>query len=175
MTEEPRTGDPGLALDNQLCFALYAASRAIVQLYQPLLNALGLTYPQYLVMLALWEREPITVKELGLALHLDSGTLSPLVKRLEAAGLAARQRRPEDERSVEVALTDAGRALRARARTVPRRIAAATGLSLDQLVTLREDLVELTDVLTDQKVKPDDITGLDRLANQEDDTSVVSR
>src|SRR3989442_3417550 len=108
MPDDARAPD-GLGLDDQLCFALYAASRAVTAAYRPLLAELDLTYPQYLVMLVLWERGSGTVKELGDALELDYGTLSPLLKRLEAAGLVHRERRPEDERSVRVALT-AGRA-----------------------------------------------------------------
>ena len=104
-----------LALDQQLCFALYSASRAVTRLYRPLLEALGLTYPQYLVMLVLWERGTVTVKELGQALDLDSGTLSPLLKRLEANGVVARVRSAADERSVLIAPTEAGAALREQA------------------------------------------------------------
>jgi DNA-binding MarR family transcriptional regulator len=133
-----------LALDRQVCFALYAASRAVTQLYRPLLDALGLTYPQYLVLLVLWERGPVAVKELGTALDLDSGTLSPLLKRLEAAGLVTRDRSAADERSVEIGLTAAGGQLRARAATVPRTIAKATGLRVAELAELRQTLTELT-------------------------------
>ena len=103
---------PSVALDDQLCFALYAASRAVTARYRPMLDALGLTYPQYLVMMLLWESDHQTVGQLGSRLALDSGTLSPLLKRLTAAGLVTRHRRVEDERSVSIALTDEGRALR---------------------------------------------------------------
>ncbi|WP_353862470.1 MarR family winged helix-turn-helix transcriptional regulator [Svornostia abyssi] len=113
--------DP-LALDRQVCFALYAASRAVTAAYRPLLEPLGLTYPQYLVMLVLWERGPLPVHEIGDALRLDSGTLSPLLKRLEAGGLVRRRRSAEDERRVLVALTDEGRALRDRAVDIPERL-----------------------------------------------------
>jgi MarR family transcriptional regulator, organic hydroperoxide resistance regulator len=133
-----------LALDRQVCFALYAASRAVTQLYRPLLDELGLTYPQYLALLVLWERGPVTVSELGTALDLDSGTLSPLLKRLEAAGLLTRSRRAADERSVEIRLTADGERLRERAATVPRKIAKATGLRAAELVELRHTLTELT-------------------------------
>jgi DNA-binding MarR family transcriptional regulator len=136
-----------LALDRQVCFALYAASRAVTQLYRPLLDALGLTYPQYLVLLVAWERGPVTVSELGAALDLDSGTLSPLLKRLEAAGLVARHRRAADERSVEIRLTGAGERLRERAATVPRTIARATGLRAGELAELRRTLTDLTNEL----------------------------
>lgn len=136
-----------LALDRQVCFALYAASRAVTQLYRPLLDPLGLTYPQYLALLVLWERGPVTVSELGAALDLDSGTLSPLLKRLEAAGLVSRHRRADDERSVEVRLTDDGERLREKAATVPRTIAKATGLRAGDLAELRRTLTELTNDL----------------------------
>jgi len=136
-----------LKLDKQVCFALYAASRAVTQAYRPLLDALGLTYPQYLVMLVLWERGPVTVKELGTTLDLDSGTLSPLLKRLAAAGLVVRERSVDDERSVHVRLTDAGAELRQRAATVPRRIAGATGLRAVELAALRRDLVALAEMV----------------------------
>jgi DNA-binding MarR family transcriptional regulator len=147
----------GLELDNQVCFALYAASRAVTQLYRPVLDALGLTYPQYLVMLVLWERGPITVKDLGAALELDSGTLSPLLKRLESAGLVRRERSAADERSVQVHLTDAGAALRKRASNVPRKIAGATGLELAELQRLRTQLTELANTIREQELTPDDL------------------
>jgi MarR family transcriptional regulator, organic hydroperoxide resistance regulator len=141
-----------LELDRQVCFALYAASRAVTQLYRPMLDALGLTYPQYLVMLVLWESGPTSVKELGGRLELDSGTLSPLLKRLEAAGLVTRRRRAADERSVEVGLTSAGEELRSRAATVPREIAEATGLRYKELESLRHDLVRLTRTVTERRL-----------------------
>jgi DNA-binding MarR family transcriptional regulator len=136
-----------MSLDRQVCFALYSASRAFTNLYRPFLDELGLTYPQYLVMLVLWEREAVSVKDLGLALRLDSGTLSPLLKRLEAAGLIIRTRCAGDERSVEIALTESGRDLRRRARTVPGRMLAATALDADELVLLRSTLDRLTATL----------------------------
>ncbi|MCT2583706.1 MarR family winged helix-turn-helix transcriptional regulator [Actinophytocola gossypii] len=144
-----------LELDRQVCFALYAASRAVTQLYRPLLDALGLTYPQYLVMLVLWEHGPTTVKELGRRLELDSGTLSPLLKRLETANLVTRRRLAADERSVEVHLTDAGRSLRSRATTVPRKVSAATGLTSHELRSLRRDLVRLTEAVGSSRLDPD--------------------
>lgn len=122
-----------LALDNQVCFRLYAASRAITRCYQPLLAELGLTYPQYLVMLVLWEEDEPTVKRLGERLRLDSGTLTPLLKRLEQAGLLRRQRRPENEREVRIVLTEAGRALRAPAQAVPPHIFQSMGLQMAEL------------------------------------------
>jgi DNA-binding MarR family transcriptional regulator len=148
--------DDALALDKQVCFALYAASRAVTQLYRPVLDALGLTYPQYLVMLVLWERGASLVKELGQALELDSGTLSPLLKRLEAQGYVLRTRCAEDERAVRVHLTEAGAALRTRATSVPRRIAGATGMELVELEALRQNLVRLTDAVSAHQLTPDD-------------------
>ncbi|MFF5567164.1 MarR family winged helix-turn-helix transcriptional regulator [Streptomyces sp. NPDC012623] len=149
MTATPTTPTPPpdedfLRLDQQICFSLHAASRAFGGVYRVLLKDLGLTYPQYLVMLVLWERGPLPVKDLGEALRLDSGTLSPLLKRLEAAGLLRRERSTRDERSVHIHLTDEGTALRERARTVPRRIAAATGCDLQEINDLRARLDALT-------------------------------
>ncbi len=134
-------------LKRQVCFALYSASRAATAVYRPMLEELGLTYPQYLVLLLLWERDGASVRELGHELELDSGTLSPLLKRLESAGLVVRQRSAEDERRVEVHLTDDGAALRARAAAVPRQLAQAAGLSSDELDQLRETLVKLAGAL----------------------------
>lgn len=142
-----------LELDRQLCFALHAASRATTAVYRPVLDELGLTYPQYLAMLVLWERDGISVSDLGTRLQLDSGTLSPLLKRLEGLGLVERHRSPNDERRVVVDLTESGKGLRERAVAVPRRLAAAAGLSLDELVELRETLVRLTDSLHDYSQK----------------------
>ncbi|MDN3578133.1 MarR family winged helix-turn-helix transcriptional regulator [Chitinimonas viridis] len=121
-----------LRLDAQLCFRLYAASRTVTRCYQPLLAELGLTYPQYLAMLVLWERDDLTVKALGQRLLLDSGTLTPLLKRLEQGGLIRRERRAENEREVRIMLTPAGQDLRQRAESVPPALLAATGLSLDE-------------------------------------------
>jgi len=140
-----------LKLEKQVCFALYSASRAVTNLYRPVLDALGLTYPQYLVMLVLWERGPALVKELGEALDLDSGTLSPLLKRLETAGLVRRQRCAEDERAVRVYLTADGDALRDRAAGVPRKLSGATGMQLRELEALRDNLVRLTEEITTQQ------------------------
>ncbi|AWT43610.1 MarR family transcriptional regulator [Streptomyces actuosus] len=136
-----------LRLDRQICFSLHAASRAFNGVYRVILKDLGLTYPQYLVMLVLWERGELPVKKLGEHLRLDSGTLSPLLKRLEAAGLVRRERSARDERSVEVRLTEEGVALRGRALQVPRRIVAATGCDLDEIRALRERLDDLTAAL----------------------------
>jgi DNA-binding MarR family transcriptional regulator len=136
--DHPEPGD--LDLRKQVCFALYAASRALTALYRPVLDRLGLTYPQYLVMLVLWERGDTSVKALGTSLELDSGTLSPLLKRLEAAGLVRRARDPRDERSVLISLTAAGDALREQATGIPRAIAEATGVPADKLADLRDTL-----------------------------------
>ena len=142
-----------LVLRRQVCFALYAASRAMTDVYRPILDEHGLTYPQYLVLLVLWERDDDapTVSELGAALRLDSGTLSPLLKRLEAAGLVVRTRSAADERRVEVGLTDRGRALRERLGDVPRRVATATGLTETELVFLHGILTRVTETIHRQK------------------------
>ncbi|WP_199429600.1 MarR family winged helix-turn-helix transcriptional regulator [Qaidamihabitans albus] len=132
-------------LDEQLCFALHAASRAVTGLYRPLLDDLGLTYPQYLVMLSLWEHGDRGVKELGQALCVDSGTLSPLLKRLEKAGLVRRERRGDDERSVRVTLTEEGDRLRAKAVSLPGVVGEAMGLGPAQIDELRTTLHQLTD------------------------------
>lgn len=132
--------DDLLKLDNQLCFALVTAARNVVALYRPILEPLGLTHPQYLVMLALWERSPRSLRELAGELALEPATLSPLVKRLEAQGLVTRARREGDERVLDVALTDDGRALRRRALAVPEQVMARTGMTVDDLATLRDTL-----------------------------------
>ncbi len=132
-------------LDDQLCFALYAAQRAMTAAYRPLLDELGLTYPQYLVLLVLWERGEVTVKELGAALCLDYGTVSPLLKRLEAAGLVRRERSVLDERSVSVGVTGRGAELRDRAARVPGALLAATELSGGEVARLRGELWELAE------------------------------
>ncbi|WP_149829921.1 MarR family winged helix-turn-helix transcriptional regulator [Streptomyces tailanensis] len=136
-----------LRLDRQICFSLHAASRAFNSVYRVALKDLRITYPQYLVMLVLWEQGELPVKKLGEHLRLDSGTLSPLLKRLEAAGLVRRERSPRDERSVEVRLTDEGTALRERALAVPRRIVAATALDIEEIRDLRDRLNRLTTAL----------------------------
>ncbi|MDX2547859.1 MarR family winged helix-turn-helix transcriptional regulator [Streptomyces sp. WI04-05B] len=133
-----------LRLDQQICFSLNAASRAFNGVYRVVLKDLGLTYPQYLVMLVLWEHGQLPVKKVGEHLRLDSGTLSPLLKRLETAGLVRRERSARDERSVEVRATEEGLALRERALQVPRRIVAATSFDVDEIRALRARLDELT-------------------------------
>ncbi|MEV1001427.1 MarR family transcriptional regulator [Nonomuraea sp. NPDC050202] len=132
-----------LALDRQVCFALSIASRSVIALYRPLLQPMGLTHPQYLAMLALWEREPLSVKELGELLQLDPGTMSPLLKRLEALGYIRRERSSKDERALAVTLTTEGRALRARAEKIPPAIVARLGMSLEELQHLHESLTRV--------------------------------
>jgi DNA-binding MarR family transcriptional regulator len=136
-----------LSLDRQLCFALYSASRAMTAAYRPILGELNLTYPQYLVMLVLWEEGRITVGGLGERLQLDSGTLSPLLKRLEAIGFVHRERSLDDERSVHVTLTPAGRRLERRAECIPERLFASTGLTQQDAADLRDAVRQLTDAL----------------------------
>lgn len=132
------------SLAEQLCFGLYAADRAMTALYRPMLAPLGLTYTQYLVMLVLWEQPAATIGELGEYLHLDSGTLSPLLKRLEQAGLVSRRRSLDDERVVEVSATGAGRSLRGRAAGVPAWIAQVTGMTPAEMAGLHDTLQVLT-------------------------------
>jgi DNA-binding MarR family transcriptional regulator len=144
----PKTTPPTaemLKLDHQLCFALYSASLAMTKMYKPLLDPLGLTYPQYLAMLVLWEGDGITVSELGQRLQLDSGTLTPLLKRLEAAGHVQRLRDSADERRVLLRLTPAGRALKTRAARVPPQVLCAAGCSLDELAALTRRIKQLRD------------------------------
>ncbi|MBI2772857.1 MAG: MarR family transcriptional regulator [Burkholderiales bacterium] len=140
--------DQALLLDNQLCFALYSASLAMTRLYKPLLEALGLTYPQYLALLVLWERDGLMVSELGERLFLDSGTLTPLLKRLETAGLIARIRDTADERRVHITLTAAGRKLKARAAGIPACVLAASRCPVPELVSLTQQIQLLRDRLT---------------------------
>jgi MarR family transcriptional regulator, organic hydroperoxide resistance regulator len=134
--------DP-LALDRQVCFALAAASRTVIGLYRPVLEPMGLTHPQYLVMLALWERNPRTVRDLGEALSLEPATLSPLLKRLEAAGLLTRERKNGDDRALDIGLTPAGRELRTSAELVPALIVEQLGMSVSELEATRDTLTRL--------------------------------
>ena len=140
-------GEALLMLGNQLCFAVYSTAHAFNRVYKPLLDRLGVTYPQYLVMLALWERDGVPVKDIGERLFLDSGTLTPLLKRLEAARLVKRARSREDERQVLVALTPQGQALKEKARGVPPAILAASGGSLGELTAMKRNLIALRDQL----------------------------
>ncbi|WGX95673.1 MarR family winged helix-turn-helix transcriptional regulator [Nocardioides sp. L-11A] len=138
----PQLENP-LALDQQVCFALAIASRSVIALYRPLLEPLGLTHPQYLVMLALWEDEPLRVSELSRLLELDPGTLSPLLKRLEAAGYLRRERDPRDERALAVVLTEKGRALRVDAEAIPPAIVERLGMPIEELLELHRRLTEV--------------------------------
>ncbi len=149
-----------LELDSQLCFALYDASRAVVRAYGPLLGELGLTYPQYLTMLVLWEADaPVSVGDLGARLHLDSGTLSPLLKRLGNLGLVDRRRDAADDRRVLISLTPAGHALQARACDIPARMAERFGLDPATAVKLRDDLTRVTQTLEAGAQKASSTTG----------------
>lgn len=132
--------DELLKLDNQLCFAIVTAARNVVSIYRPVLEPLQLTHPQYLVMLALWEKAPRSLGELAEELAMEPATLSPLVKRLEAQGRVTRSRRTDDERVLDIGLTDAGRALREQALTVPEQIMARVGLGVAELAALRDGL-----------------------------------
>ncbi|WP_283169725.1 MarR family winged helix-turn-helix transcriptional regulator [Curtanaerobium respiraculi] len=132
-----------LALDNQLCFPLYAASKEIVRRYGPLLDKIGLTYTQYIAMMVLWEDKNVSVKQLGERLHLDSGTLTPLLKKLEAKGLVTRTRSTEDERRVDISLTQEGKDLRSRALSVPGSMAKCVPLEMEDALALRDLLNKL--------------------------------
>ena len=134
--------DP-LALEQQVCFALAVTNRAVLAVYRPLLEPLGLTHPQYLVMLALWQHGPLSVKDLSGLLQLDPGTLSPLLKRLEAAELLRRERDPRDQRNLSLALTDKGRALRAEAEKIPAGIVARLGMPIEELMSLQSALTQV--------------------------------
>ena len=139
----PAQTDTALLLDNQLCFALYSTSLAMTKFYKPLLATLGLTYPQYLVMLVLWEQDALSVSALGERLYLDSGTLTPLLKRLEAADLVLRTRSAQDERRVDISLTEAGRQLRTQARQIPTCVLNATQCPVPELLALTQTLQAL--------------------------------
>ena len=141
--------DDPLRLDNQVCFPLYAATNLLQRLYRPLLAPLGLTYSQYLVMLILWERAPVTVGEIGSCLHLDNGTLTPLLKRMERGGFITRSRDPRDERRVLVAPTPQGRELRAQALKIPEDLARNIALAPGEAETLRSSVVSLVHLLAD--------------------------
>jgi MarR family transcriptional regulator, organic hydroperoxide resistance regulator len=151
MSNDPRrtpASNPDLlALENQFCFALYSASHAMTKRYKPLLDRLGLTYPQYLVMLVLWEHDGLPVKDIGARLFLDSGTLTPLLKRLEAGGLLGRKRDAQDERQVRITLSDKGRALKAEAQAIPHEVLCASRLAVDDLGRLRAELSTVRDTL----------------------------
>ncbi|APX68281.1 MULTISPECIES: MarR family transcriptional regulator [unclassified Brucella] len=140
--------DTNLDLADMLCFAVYSTANALSRAYQPILAPLDLTYPQFLVMLVLWERDDCTVSEIGARLNLDSGTLTPLLKRLEAAGRITRRRDPRDERQVRITLTDEGRKLREQAESVPEQIMCATGQPVSELQDLRNRLMKIRNHLT---------------------------
>ncbi len=142
-----------LRLDDRLCFALYSASRAMTAAYRPLLAELGLTYPQYLVLLALGEDGTVSVGQLGERLQLDSGTLSPLLKRMESSGIVRRERRADDERQVEVALTPMGRRTARKAECIPEKLFPAMGLTVRQVAELRETIHTLTQTLVHNNKK----------------------
>jgi len=142
--------DNALLLDNQLCFALYAASREIIRRYRPLLEPLGLTYTQYVVLLALWEHDDVTLHRLGERLHLDSGTLTPLLKKMEGQGWLTRRRDPEDERAVRVTLTPGGAALREMAAGIPSAMACSLALDRRELAGLHKGLSNLLQTLRDE-------------------------
>jgi DNA-binding MarR family transcriptional regulator len=145
MAKKP--ANPLLQLDNQLCFAVYSAGHAFNRVYKQLLERLGLTYPQYLAMLVLWEQDDVPVKDIGERLFLDSGTLTPLLKRLEAAGLIKRTRSAEDERQMLIALTPQGQALREKAKAVPMGILSASACTVGEMAAMKDDLVALRDRL----------------------------
>lgn len=154
-----KTDDDMLALDNQLCFALYAANRAVTARYRPLLAELNLTYPQYLVMLVLWEASQsgttVRVSDLGKRLRLDSGTLTPLLKRLAERGLVTRHRESSDERVVTVAPTEQGMAMRRQAQDIPGRLLCGTGIGEERIIALREELRDILSLL-EARVAPSD-------------------
>lgn len=150
--KEPLESAPDLlALDNQFCFSLYSASLAMTKAYKPLLEKIGLTYPQYLVMLVLWQSDGILVKEIGELLFLDSGTLTPLLKRMESAGLVLRQRDSQDERQVRITLTTAGAALKDAAKEIPVQLMCASGQTGSTLMQLRSQLSRIRDDLNKQR------------------------
>ena len=143
-TSASAAGDP-LELERQVCFALSVASRTVLNVYRPLLEPMGLTHPQYLVMLALWQHAPMSVKDVGDLLQLDSGTLSPLLKRLESSGLVARSRDPQDERALMLSLTEQGRALRRQARRIPEQVVSRLGIDIAELEDLHRALTRVID------------------------------
>lgn len=147
--------DDFLKLDNQLCFVLYAASRVLTKLYGPFLAKLNLTYPQYLVMLVLWEHENLSVSEIGKLLYLDSGTLTPLLKRLEAAGLITRNRLSTDERKVMVALTPQGSAMKKQAASVPAELFCRSGLTVEEFQAIKQNVATLLERMNADVHSPD--------------------
>ncbi|TGD95750.1 MarR family winged helix-turn-helix transcriptional regulator [Methylobacterium nonmethylotrophicum] len=146
-SDEAAGSAAGLHLSNQICFAVYSAAHAFNRIYKPLLDRIGLTYPQYLVLLLLWEQDGQTMKSLGQRLYLDSGTLTPLLKRLEAAGLVRRARDTQDERLMRINLTESGAALKAKAMPFPHEILCAAGRPAERLIALRDEILALRDNL----------------------------
>lgn len=142
--------DEFLKLDNQLCFVLYAASRVLTKLYGPFLAKLNITYPQYLVMLVLWEHEALSVGDIGALLYLDSGTLTPLLKRLEAQGLISRKRLATDERKVMITLTDSGRAMKKDAVSVPTELFCRSGLTLEEFLSIKQNVGKLLERMNEE-------------------------
>jgi len=151
LSMDTNTATDALHLDNQLCFALHSASLAMTKVYKPHLDALGVTYPQYLVLLVLWERDGVTVSAIGERLFLDSGTLTPLLKRLEAQGLLSRTRDAQDERRVVIRLTEQGCALKQAAAAIPGCILGATGCAVEQVLDLARQVAQLRDRLAEAK------------------------
>lgn len=149
-TETPTSTYAQLHLDQQMCFALYSANLALHKVYRKLLSELDLTYPQYLVMLVLWQRDDVTVSDIGEKLFLDSATLTPLLKRLESAGLLVRQRAKADERQVIITLTEPGKALKEKAKSIPEAIMCATECNLDEMSALKGQLESLRESLKDK-------------------------
>jgi DNA-binding MarR family transcriptional regulator len=147
-------------LDQQVCFAIYSTLHAVTKAYAPLLASIGLTYPQYLVMLVLWEADDVTVKALGERLHLDSGTLTPLLKRLESIGLLTRVRDPKDERQVRIKLTEKGGNLRREAKRIPAQMARAMGRPPDDLKSVRKELRRIRNALLGKRDKPEPRLGV---------------
>ena len=150
LVDAPETVDDPLCLENQLCFSLYAAAHAIKKAYRPLLDELGLTYPQYLILIVLWKTDALKVSDIGHRLNLDSGTLTPVLKRLETSGLVRRTRRLQDEREVEIGLTAAGRALRERALGVRRDIVQQLKMTEPEIASLRAELNALISTLSSE-------------------------
>ena len=159
MAADDRDRDPSdfdvLKLDNQMCFPLYAASRLVVQAYRPLLDELGITYPQYLVLMVLWEKDGSSVSEIGARLSLDSGTLTPVLKRLAAQSLVKRRRSKHDDRAVENWLTERGRGLRARAVEIPTKLLCRTEIGLDEVLRLKAALAPILEKLGEYHDKED--------------------
>ncbi len=144
---EPAALEDSLRLDQQLCFAAYSVSQAFNRVYKPGLDQIGLTYPQYLVLMVLWEHDDQVMKHIGERLHLDSGTLTPLLKRLEAAGIVRRQRDPQDERQVRIILTPRGHSLKEQAAKARHNVVCASGRSAQDIQMLRDELIRLRDSL----------------------------